>query len=133
MHHLIVSLVILLSLTIVSCERPSLTNVIIEDHISDLIVNEEIKPAVEKVMELIKEGSISDAFLFFTDPHLLKDNDKFEKEDKINLVNSFSTAKEAYDILSLDFCLCGGDWLNHGDTQIVAQDKLLFADSPWRL
>ena len=30
--------------------------------------------------------------------------------------------------LPLNFCLCGGDWLNKGDTQSVAMLKLLFID-----
>ena len=32
-------------------------------------------------------------------------------------------------MLPLSFCISGGDWLNSGDTQELAKQKLLFADS----
>lgn len=70
-----------------------------------------------------------ESFLFFTDPHLLSSNNNFTDKVRSNLKESFTKAKELYDNLPLSFCLCGGDWLNSGDTQEMAQQKLLFADN----
>ena len=92
-------------------------------------ISEDIKYAVERYRELSNDGSIDDSFLFFTDPHLLDYNNNFGKETKDKLVASFSSAKEVYNYLSLGFCLCGGDWLIQGDTQAIAKEKLLFADT----
>ncbi len=102
---------------------------LIEDEVVEEKISKEIKPAVERFRELTKSCSVDETFLFFTDPHLLKSYDQFGNTVKKNLVSSFSTSKEVYDLLSLKFCLCGGDWLNSGDSQSVAMEKLLYADS----
>lgn len=69
-----------------------------------------------------------DCFLFFTDPHLLSSKNRFTESTRSQLVNQFSYVKTIYDNLPISFCLCGGDWLNSGDTQEVARQKLLYAD-----
>lgn len=112
------------------CEKP--IAVIEEDAIEkeiEIVISEEIKPAIEHFHELTKSGDGQrECFLFFTDPHLLKYFDVFDEELKNNLVSFFSLPKEIYDYLSLNFCLSGGDWLNHKDTQEVAEQKLIYAD-----
>lgn len=78
-----------------------------------------------------KTDSIVDkeTFLYFTDPHLLSYDNQFSEAIKYNFESSFSPVGELFNILPLNFCLCGGDWLNAGDTQEVAAEKLLYADS----
>ena len=67
-------------------------------------------------------------FLFFTDPHLLSGNNSFSDRIRRNIVTSLSSLKELGALLPIDLCICGGDWLNSGDSQDVAERKLLFAD-----
>lgn len=76
---------------------------------------------VDKFYELIDaaEGE-STSFLFFTDPHLHENNETFE--------HYLRTIEYNYKQVPLEFCLCGGDWLDHGDTNQLAIDKLIFID-----
>lgn len=78
-----------------------------------------------------KADSVIDkvTFLYFTDPHLLSYGNQFTDAIKSKFVSSFSPVGELFNILPLNFCLCGGDWLTDGDTQEVAAEKLLYADS----
>ena len=78
-----------------------------------------------------KADSVIDkeTFLYFTDPHLLSYGNQFTDAIKSKFVSSFSPVGELFNILPLNFCLCGGDWLRDGDTQEVAAEKLLYADS----
>ena len=98
-----------------------------ESPIEDTL-SEEARPVFERFNDLQKRGNVSESFLFFTDPHLLGAGDTFSQETKEHLLASFSVAKELYDVLNLSFCICGGDWLNSGDPQTQAEEKLLFAD-----
>ena len=101
---------------------------IFEEEEPEIEISEELKPAAERFRELTKDAVAHETFLFFTDPHMLGLGGDFSDEVKDNLVAAFPIAKEAYDLLKLNFCLCGGDWLNNSDTQDVAKQKLLFAD-----
>ena len=107
------------------CEKPE---IIIEDTLS-----KEAKPAFDRFNELVNNGNISETFLFFTDPHLLGAINVFSQDDRSSLIGAFDVAKELYDTLKLGFCLCGGDWLNFGDTQEMAKEKLLFADQQMKM
>lgn len=89
---------------------------IFEEEEPEVEISEELKPAAERFRELTNEGTQDETFLFFTDPHLLGLGGDFSDEVKDNLVAAFPIAKEAYDLLKLNFCLCGGDWLNNSDT-----------------
>lgn len=88
-------------------------------------LSEEAALVVEKYKQLTSNGNNNESFLFFSDPHLLGRSVAWIKD---SLVSSFVKAKEVFDLLPLDFCLCGGDWLNAGDTQDLAKEKLLLAD-----
>ena len=103
-----------------SCEKSELER---KDSLS-----QEANLILERYSKLLKQRNVSDSFLFFTDPHLLGSDDEFSQETKINLDSSFDLAKELYDILKPNFCLCGGDWLNQRDSQEKAKEKLLYAD-----
>ena len=105
-----------------SCGKPE---IIIEG--TDLL-SEKARPAYAKFQKIAKRGNAEDSFIFFTDPHLLGANNQFSDDEKYRLIIAFDVAKELYDTLKLNFCLCGGDWLNFGDTQDKAKEKLLFAD-----
>lgn len=102
------------------CEKPE---IVIEDTLT-----KEARPAYDRFNYLAKRRNIDETFLFFTDPHLLGSGNKFSIDEQNRLILAFDVAKELYDTLKLDFCLCGGDWLNSGDTQQMAKEKLLFAD-----
>ena len=82
----------------------------------------------EKVFSLLNHSEENEAFIFFTDPHLLGYNNVFSDSEKSILRSYFITMKEVYDKLLLSFCLCGGDWLNSGDTQEMAKYKLLYSN-----
>ena len=91
-------------------------------------ISDTVRTAYEQYIEFSKGGDVSEAFLFFTDPHLLGAGNKFNQKLKNHFLASFDVAKELYDKIPLTFCLCGGDWLNSGDSQEMAKEKLLFAD-----
>ena len=92
-------------------------------------ISEEIKPVIDKYLELSSGITNGESFLFFTDPHLLGSDNRFDQDIRNQLVSSFGLAKQLFEALPLSFCLCGGDWLNSGDTQGRAKEKLLFADA----
>lgn len=69
-----------------------------------------------------------DSFVFFTDPHLLSYGNEFSEDTRVIIKNSFEQVFRLYNCFPVSFCLCGGDWLNDGDTQEVAKQKLLFAN-----
>ena len=96
--------------------------------IAEETLSEEAQRAYDQFNDYANRGTIDEAFLFFTDPHLLGAYSVFDEEVRENFESSFDVAKVLYDTLSLGFCLCGGDWLRAGDTQLAAKEKLLFAD-----
>lgn len=74
---------------------------------------------VDKFYELtngIEEETTS--FLFFTDPHINENNSTFEQY--------LRSLEYNYNRVPLEFCLCGGDWLNNNDTNQQAYGKLRF-------
>ncbi len=89
---------------------------------------EEAESAYEQFNDIYQSSQNSEAFLFFSDPHLLGGESKFTSTIKQHIDNSFGIAKTLYDALPLSFCLCGGDWLNQRDSQEMAKEKLLYAD-----
>lgn len=91
-----------------------------------------LKPYAESFRKAFDSCSEKEAFLFFTDPHLLNANNEFNQADQYRIKSYFTPVKVLYDELPLSFCLCGGDWLNNGDTQKVARQKLLYIDQQMR-
>ena len=98
------------------------------DNLDSVISEDEVKIAIDQFNTLYNNTQNAEAFLFFSDPHLLSGENRFTPATKQHLDNSFGLAKELYDVLPLSFCLCGGDWLNQRDTQDMAKEKLLYAD-----
>lgn len=79
-------------------------------------------------INLYNPSKEKDSFVFFTDPHLLGSNFIINEHGATVIIDKFESVKALYDVLPLSFCLCGGDWLNSGDTQEEAIAKLSFAD-----
>lgn len=63
------------------------------------------------------EGEMT-SFLFFTDPHLNENNSIFEQY--------LLAIKDRFNRVPLEFCICGGDWLDNNDTNKQAYDKLSY-------
>lgn len=97
---------------------------------SDLV--DRLRPYAESFRKAFDSCSEKEAFLFFTDPHLLNAYNEFNQADRYRIKSYFAPVKALYDELPLSFCLCGGDWLNNGDTQGVAMLKLLYIDQQMR-
>ena len=93
------------------------------------IEDDEISLLIDEYKSLSNGISKNDSFIYFTDPHLLGSNNAFDRSIQDNLVSSFAILQKVYLALPISFCLNGGDWLNSGDTQEVAKQKLLFADA----
>lgn len=113
---------ILFVLFVASCDK---NEHIINEHIID-----EHKYEVVISDFLSKYESVNNkvSFIFFTDPHLLSGGDDFSDDVKSKIDSSLLPMKELYTLLPLNFCLCGGDWLNQRDGQYVAKQKLLYVD-----
>lgn len=76
---------------------------------------------IEYFQSLYNDIGNKTAFLFFTDPHMDHQSKRFKPY--------LTSVKATYDRLPLEFCICGGDWLNDKDTQDQAIDKLKHIDS----
>lgn len=125
-------LVLCITTIVCSCEVIIVTKD--DDSIPQEFTNlpEELKTFAKQFFSIWSDTQEIESFLYFTDPHLLGYNSSFTEAIKSDLINSFVSAKLLYDNLPLGFCLCGGDWLNGGDTQEAAKEKLLYADSKMR-
>ena len=91
-------------------------------------ISEAVREVKDKFARFSNENDLTEAFLFFTDPHLLGGENEYGEKEKEKLVSSFALPKAVYDTLPLSFCLCGGDWLNQRETREVAKEKLLYVD-----
>lgn len=71
--------------------------------------------------------SDADAFLFFTDPHTGSWAGWEKNTDKL-----IDYVGDIYNRLPMDFCLCGGDWLNNSDTMSEACSMLGYFEGRMR-
>ena len=78
---------------------------------------------------LLNNTAAVETFAFMTDPHLLGSNNVF---DRLQFENYIGTLEQYYKALPLSSMICGGDWLNFGDTQVSAIWKLGYADGQMR-
>lgn len=92
---------IVCSFTIISCSKNPIEISIVDDFRS-----------------IYNSAGDKTSFLFFTDTHLNENNNIFDQY--------ISCIYDYYDQLPLEFCLCGGDWLNNSDTNQQAYNKLQF-------
>ena len=91
--------------------------------------DEALIPFIESFMSCYEPIKEKEAFLFFSDPHLVGHSNVFGNYEKSFFNNAFESMRVLYEALPFSFCLCGGDWLKNKDTQEVAKWKLEYADS----
>lgn len=65
-----------------------------------------------------------EAFVYFTDPHAMGGSDNFTDANKTRFNNLLRYITSFHKTIPSSFVLCGGDWLNNGDTKAVATWKL---------
>lgn len=65
-----------------------------------------------------------EAFIFYTDPHTLGWSGESDDVWKPNFDKTIAEVSNAYSNSGADFVVCGGDWLNNGDTYESARYKL---------
>jgi hypothetical protein len=72
-----------------------------------------------------------ETFLYFTDPHLAPNSRAYHEGFTEAIRDKYISAlQKYYNSLPLDFCLCGGDWLNyHASDNVEAADILGYSDS----
>lgn len=78
-------------------------------------------PVKKYSKELNGLSSNIDTYLFFTDPHIMGSYDSFNEKSVINYINKL---EKVYNSIPIEHIICGGDWLNNGDTQDEACFKL---------
>lgn len=71
----------------------------------------------------------SEEYAFFTDPHLMGTNGTFSEELFKKYIDNFETTVKR---TSAFYVVCGGDWLNNGDTKEQASVKLGYVDGQMR-
>ena len=78
-----------------------------------------IDSVVEQYSSLLANGSESDSYLFFTDPHIFQ-----HKVDEEKMEKAIGTLEYVFNNTPTQMVLCGGDWLQDSDTQSEASTKL---------
>lgn len=78
---------------------------------------------------MLNDSGVAETFIFMTDPHLLGSANTF---NETNFKNYIGLMQKYYNMLPVDWMVCGGDWLNSGDYQAVACWKLGYADATMR-
>lgn len=87
------------------------------------------KTAISEYMAKFYNGDSIEAYTFFTDPHLMGENGTFS----IDTFNSYiKTLEDTVNQNGALYVVCGGDWLNRGDTKSEASTKLGFVDGRMR-
>ena len=97
------------------------------------ILPEDLQSYGAQYMSLWENPHEKDSFIFFTDPHLLSNKNIFTESVKSYLISKFENVRVLYENLPINFCLCGGDWLNDSDTQELAKEKLLWTDNQMKI
>lgn len=72
-----------------------------------------------------------ETFLFFTDPHLTS-HDRYSAMTELRRNTFISTIQKFYNSLPLDYCICGGDWLNSNQDTVEACESLGYIDAYMR-
>lgn len=80
-------------------------------------------------MSRLYDSNIAESYVFFTDPHLMGTNGTYD-ENTFNYYMNY--LKTVVDKATVDFVVCGGDWLNNGDTKAQASYKLGVVDGKMR-
>lgn len=88
-----------------------------------------INAKIETYMSLFYASNNADFYTFFTDPHLMGTNGTFSKT---TFKTYMDTIKGVFSKISANHVICGGDWLNSGDTKAQASAKLGYVDGKMR-
>lgn len=96
---------------------------------ADYEVGYDWKTKVSEFSALFNDTNTIETFCFFTDPHLFELNGGFQ-------MNTFepymSILQKVVNSSPCDFVMCGGDWLNNGDTKAQACFNLGYVDGVMR-
>lgn len=80
-------------------------------------------------MSRFYNGGNAESFAFFTDPHLMGSGESFSESTFSQYIDALAgTVRNA----SIPYVVCGGDWLNSGDTKEQAARKLGYVDGQMR-
>lgn len=93
--------------------------------------NTDVEAVRNKYCGLIKGKSKIENFLFFTDPHLTP-NSRYEEMTEAIRDRFISTLQKYYNSLPMDFCICGGDWLNFNHPNNTDCEWLGYCDAYMR-
>ena len=93
--------------------------------------NTDVEDVRNKYCGLIKGKSKIENFLFFTDPHLTP-NSRYEEMTEAIRDRFISTLQKYYNSLPMDFCICGGDWLNFNHPSNTDCEWLGYCDAYMR-
>lgn len=88
-----------------------------------------INSKIETYMSLFYASNNADFYTFFTDPHLMGTDGTF---NKTTFKTYMDTIKGVFGKISANHVICGGDWLNSGDTKAQASAKLGYVDGKMR-
>ena len=83
---------------------------------------------LEQYCAKIRGKETIENFLFFTDPHVTP-NSRYETMTELVRDKYISTLQKYYNSLPMDYCICGGDWLNFRHTPDEAAALLGYADA----
>lgn len=110
-----------------------LGNCLLQRQIDAININ---NPSVEINKEKCKQfaayfnnSGICETFAFMTDPHLLGTSNTF---NEVIFTQYIKILQKYYDKTSVDWCVCGGDWLDNSDYQDLACWKLGYMDATMR-
>ena len=116
----------LLALTIARTTEDTSEIADVEEFVSNVNINTVNISTVdsEKISEYMEHFYYSDsaeAYLFFTDPHVMGVNGSF---NAFTFKSMMDNIKDTFANTSAQYVVCGGDWLNSGDTIEQAAVKL---------
>jgi len=100
------------------------------DYAFNSVYNEaDITTKAQEYSSLINNSGVTEQFIFMTDPHLLGGSNVF---NEAQFKNYIGLLQKYYNMLPVDWMICGGDWLNNGDYQDAACWKLGYIDATMR-
>lgn len=110
-----------------------------EGNFTDMVKNtfnssfnaEDTEAARNEFCGMLKGTDKVETFLFFSDPHLT-DYSRYEEMTELVRDKYISSLQKHYNSLPLDFCICGGDWLNSEHTDAGAVAWLGYSDAYMR-
>ena len=103
----------------------------VKDTFNSSFNTEDTEAARNEFCGMIKGTDNIETFLFFSDPHMT-DYGRYETITELVRDKFISTLQKYYNSLPLDYCICGGDWLNSNHTDDEACGWLGYSDAYMR-